>query len=554
MKHKKKIKLFILNALLASGKTYLLNEVLKDQEFNLPQIDKAYFYCELGLQKPRVPETYLVYSYSPAELLCDIKTFLAEQQENNSNNDVYIFIEYNGSWPLSSFLINLKKDLNLRADEILYLLLPEKYDREKLEFGDFYHEGLKQASVILIPTTNDLRSDDLLMTVKKTYHQAKIISAADWSTLISSLKNIFITSKSSTLISWLYFACFIWAFFLARNFLQLPSFGNVFLYLKNFSTSFISLCLQIAPFILLSAFVSAVLQFFINENIFIKLTKKPMYIILPSFMLLSFIMPVCDCGLIPVSTRLVKKGLALEYALFFFFSSCILNPLVLASTYFAFPNQPELLLYRLIFGLLLALFLFAIIRRNSFSLFYIDKDESKKLYCQAGDNFLLDNSVFTTSKFQNSLFNKADMLFTHCTNEFFLMMKTLIPAIALTCILKLVISISDLSLIFANFSWFNLLGMRLLFMVIALIFLGVCANANAFIAKNFAQILGMPYMILYMILSPLVDLKNVLLLKQGFGFKILKSYLLIILLVFIALFILFAVIPTSFFPQNIVFN
>ena len=69
---------------------------------------------------------------------------------------------------------------------------------------------------------------------------------------------------------------------------------------------------------------------------------------------LGLFIPACDCAVIPVSKRLIKKKVPLNVAVSFMLASPIINPVVLLSTYYAFyKTNPEIFWYRLLFGILI---------------------------------------------------------------------------------------------------------------------------------------------------------------------------------------------------------
>ena len=48
---------------------------------------------------------------------------------------------------------------------------------------------------------------------------------------------------------------------------------------------------------------------------------------------LGFFLPACDCAVIPVSKRLLKKKVPINVTISFMLASPIINPVVLLSTY-----------------------------------------------------------------------------------------------------------------------------------------------------------------------------------------------------------------------------
>ena len=61
---------------------------------------------------------------------------------------------------------------------------------------------------------------------------------------------------------------------------------------------------------------------------------------------MGFALPACECGNVPVARRMLASGAPLGTAFGFLFAAPVLNPIVLASTWAAFPDQPWLLIAR----------------------------------------------------------------------------------------------------------------------------------------------------------------------------------------------------------------
>jgi len=122
---------------------------------------------------------------------------------------------------------------------------------------------------------------------------------------------------------------------------------NLFLpWLERFNTIFLSILIQSFPFILFGVFVSSIIQVNASSekitNIFPKNTALQFIVAIFA----GFCFPVCDCSIVPVGARLVKKGVPIPAAVTFMLAAPIINPIVIASTLYAFPSQPSLAIYR----------------------------------------------------------------------------------------------------------------------------------------------------------------------------------------------------------------
>ncbi len=123
----------------------------------------------------------------------------------------------------------------------------------------------------------------------------------------------------------------------------------------NVNTIFLSIILEAIPFILLGVFVSAIIQSFVSENTIQKLVPRNAILAVIPAALLGIIFPICECAIIPVVRRLIKKGMPAHVGIVFMLSAPIINPVVYASTFFAFKSTPYIANARMIIGFITAI-------------------------------------------------------------------------------------------------------------------------------------------------------------------------------------------------------
>ena len=118
---------------------------------------------------------------------------------------------------------------------------------------------------------------------------------------------------------------------------------------KNISIIFTSIFFESLPFLLLGSLISSVIETYISNETLSKIIPKNKIIGSIVGIILGFFLPACDCAVIPVSKRLIKKKVPLNTAVSFMLASPIINPVVLLSTYYAFyKTNPEIFYYRII--------------------------------------------------------------------------------------------------------------------------------------------------------------------------------------------------------------
>ncbi|BAY46495.1 permease [Scytonema sp. HK-05] len=124
--------------------------------------------------------------------------------------------------------------------------------------------------------------------------------------------------------------------------------------LNNGFTLFLSLLVEAIPFLLLGVLFSSLLLFFVDERKLVeKMPKNPLLGALAGS-LVGFLFPVCECGNVPVARRLLMQGVPIPVAIGFLLAAPTVNPIVIWATWTAFRDQPEIVVLRVVFSLLIA--------------------------------------------------------------------------------------------------------------------------------------------------------------------------------------------------------
>ncbi len=124
--------------------------------------------------------------------------------------------------------------------------------------------------------------------------------------------------------------------------------------LNNGFTLFLSLLVEAMPFLLLGVLFSSVLLFFVDERKLVeKMPKNPLLGALFGSTM-GFLFPVCECGNVPVARRMLMQGVPTPVAIGFLLAAPTINPIVIWATWTAFRDQPEIVVLRVVFSLLIA--------------------------------------------------------------------------------------------------------------------------------------------------------------------------------------------------------
>ena len=110
---------------------------------------------------------------------------------------------------------------------------------------------------------------------------------------------------------------------------------------QDFAFAFLSILFEGAPFILLGTLISGFIDIYLPAGTMDRLLPKKKFPAILVSGLLGFILPVCECAVVPVIRRLVKKGLPVSCALTYMLAAPIVNPITALSTWKAFKG-PEI--------------------------------------------------------------------------------------------------------------------------------------------------------------------------------------------------------------------
>lgn len=272
--------------------------------------------------------------------------------------------------------------------------------------------------------------------------------------------------------------------------------------------NFIIMILEGIPFLLIGAIASAIIQLFVSEDRINKIIPKNKFLAVIIASLIGVFMPICECAIIPVTKSLIQKKVPVKIAIIFMLSVPIVNPIVTLSTYYAFSDL-KILLIRLIGGMISAITIGTIIDKISNG--NILKKSS--IYGESCDCGCLINDFFVNK-------SKIRLCIEHSISEFFKIFRYYIFGAFISSIFIGIIDDNMLQSLGSN----KILSI-LIMMIIAFL-LSLCSEADAFIAKGFLEYFNVPAISAFLILGPMMDLKNVIIVgsyfKRGFTVKLIS--------------------------------
>ena len=281
--------------------------------------------------------------------------------------------------------------------------------------------------------------------------------------------------------------------------------------IKNISIIFMSIFFESLPFLLLGSLISAIIETYVSNEIICKLVPKNK--ILGSFagIFLGLFIPACDCAVIPISKRLIKKGVPINAAVSFMLASPIINPVVLLSTYYAFfQSNPKIFYLRIIYGIIVALIIGIIL-----GIIFNDKEivkETKEEECHC----------------HNHKGNKFVSIIKHTSIDFYDVVKYLMFGALIASTVQIALPKTVLNLFNEN---------QILSIVVLMLFaylISLCSTSDSFVGKSLLSSFSEGSVLAYLLLGPMIDIKNTLVLFGNYK----KSYVItLISLIFIIIFL-----------------
>jgi uncharacterized membrane protein YraQ (UPF0718 family) len=270
---------------------------------------------------------------------------------------------------------------------------------------------------------------------------------------------------------------------------------------------FQGLLLEALPFLLIGVLIAGLARWLAPGGRWLqRLPKQPLLAPL-SGAALGFALPACECGNVPVARRLLAQGAPLGSALGFLFAAPVLNPIVLASTWAAFPDQPWLLAARPTAALLVALALTGLLQQlPEGELLEPALLEERRLSQPLTQLDLLQRRSglvgATRPTIQPGLERPSlTTVLEHSSREFLDLAALLVLGCAMAAVVQTLLPRT----------WLLAVGgaptLSVISLMVMAIVVSVCSSVDAFLALGFAAQITPGALLAFLVLGPVVDLK-----------------------------------------------
>lgn len=510
-----KIKIELILGLLESGKTNFINSMLESDEFYNETI--VVIQDEFGQTNINYPNDKISKK--------NINLITIEHNTDDDINENYIkdiiikycperiFIETNGmknsSYILKVFNNNVLKKLCI-IDDIVSIIDAETFNLYYRNIQDLLVSQIFNSEKIILNNLNKFNKNEItniISQIKNINETASIMEYSEFEDspdysyleLYDNNKNIF-TFKTYIFIFLIIF------FFTALSAFSLLDFSISSQYmttLNKFYTVFISILIEGIPFILLGSFVSALIQIYVSKEFIIKVFPHNIFLSCIIAAFAGIVFPICDCGTIPVVKGFIRKKVPTAACITFLLSAPIVNPIAIISTMYAFQDMKSVVIYRILSGIIIAILIGLIMHFFTRDNPNILKTNTDPLSCEC--------SICSDSyEYSKASIDTLRNIFFHTSDEFFNIGKFMIMGAFISSIFQTIVSF-DRNLYFPNDN-----RTSLLIMILLAFLLSVCSTSDAFIAKGFLKLFSLNSVMGFLVVGPMLDIKNTLMLFGNF--------------------------------------
>ncbi|MGA1823588.1 MAG: permease [bacterium] len=278
--------------------------------------------------------------------------------------------------------------------------------------------------------------------------------------------------------------------------------------LMTLAITFVSIVLEALPFMLLGSLIGGFVEVFVPRERIASILPERTCITTFLAAGLGMIFPVCECAVVPVVRRLIRKGMPLGAAVAYLLGGPIVNPLVAASTTVAYSYAWKIPFIRLVCGysvaVSVALLMDFFFTGKQAVLPDVHQDHGP---CEGHDQ----TGLIHINGVPFTLCSKIALAIRHAADDFFDIGRFFVIGAFIAGLMHAFVSRS----IFASLSAIPVFS--ILIMMGLAIMLNLCSEADAFVAASFRRTsVPLAAQMAFMVLGPMLDVKLLLMYVRVF--------------------------------------
>lgn len=262
-----------------------------------------------------------------------------------------------------------------------------------------------------------------------------------------------------------------------------------------------SVVIESLPFVFLGVVISIAVQLWVPTKIMDAVIPRRGIARRAVLSLLGVILPVCECGNVPLARGLMLRGFSVADSVTFLLAAPIVNPVTLVTTYQAFGWDDGILVSRLVGGFVIA---------NLVGWLVSLHPEPERLLAPA---WAAACAAAPSSRERATLARAAGMF----RDEVSAMLPALFLGAAIAGIIQVAISRETLTGI-GGHPVIGILALMVLAFVIA-----ICSNVDAFFALSLASSFSPGALVAFLVFGPMIDVKMLAMLSTTFRVRALAG-------------------------------
>lgn len=281
---------------------------------------------------------------------------------------------------------------------------------------------------------------------------------------------------------------------------------------QDFVTLSASVVIESLPFVFLGILLSIAVQLWLPADFFARRLPRNPALRRAVVSLLGVLLPVCECGNVPLARGLIQRGLSVGESMTFLLAAPILNPVTIITTYQAFGWDDGILVSRIVGGFVIA---------NLVGWVFSRHPQPLSLLTPGFRAACAHDHAEAASKPA-----RAARMFAEETSA---MLPALFVGSAVAGLIQVVVSREHLVALGQN----PLLSVLVL-MVLAFV-VSICSNVDAFFVLSFGSTFMPGAIVAFLVFGPMIDIKMLALLRTTFTARTLAQLTAIVALASLAL-------------------
>ncbi|MFC4766942.1 permease [Effusibacillus consociatus] len=268
-------------------------------------------------------------------------------------------------------------------------------------------------------------------------------------------------------------------------------------------TIFLSIVLESLPFVLLGVILSSLIQEFVSRERMLRMLPKNKGLAVVASSFLGFLVPVCDCGTIPMARSLMRKGVPVSAAMSFVLAAPVVNPMTMLATFVAFGMNPTMMWARTAaaFGVAVSI---------GWVLLLLESRKAIQTPLRPEELTVLELASTGTMPAKRSIKQVTGSVIQHAIAEFFEIMGFVVLSATVAALLQTFVPSSALAPVGEHpvFSVLAMMGLAILF--------SLCSAADGFVARSLAGLTTNGGVLGFLVIGQMIDIRNLFLFPRIF--------------------------------------